>query len=205
MLTHFPCLRLPVPALKCMFPRTIAYHPGGPIHVRTPLWYVIVTRTSVPGVAPIHFPPRSRLLPIPGRLRAHTYAIPILADRTLPLPLLVVLSLITFPSPLYYICSSDPRLTPLCPFHSTGTNLITSRSPIPYCRFMTSSPLTLTASPVGDSAPVILTIVLVHDSLSPLPLPYHRYLTQFSFCLPFSVLLLTAWSVLSFLTYINPL
>jgi hypothetical protein len=63
-----------------------------------------VTRTSVPGMAPIHFPPRSRLLPIPRRLRAHTYAIPILADRTLPLPLLVVLPLITFSLPLYYIC-----------------------------------------------------------------------------------------------------
>jgi hypothetical protein len=86
-----------------------------------------VTRTSVPGVAPIHFPPRSRLLPIPGRLRAHTHAIPILADRTPPLPLLVVLSLITFPSPLYYICSPDPRLAPLCPSHFTCTNLIISR------------------------------------------------------------------------------
>jgi hypothetical protein len=87
-----------------------------------------VTRTSVPGVAPIHFPPCSRLLPIPGRLRAHAYAIPILADRTLPLPLLVVLSLITLPSPLYYICSPDPWLTLLCPSHSTSTNLIISRA-----------------------------------------------------------------------------
>jgi hypothetical protein len=87
-----------------------------------------VTRTSIPGVAPIHFPPHSRLLPIPRRLCVHTHAIPILADCTLPLPLSVVLSLITFPSPLYYICSPDPRLAPLCPSHSTSTNLIISRA-----------------------------------------------------------------------------
>jgi hypothetical protein len=87
-----------------------------------------VTRTPVSGVAPIHFPPRSRLLPIPGRLRAHTYAIPILADRTLPLPLLVVLPLITFPPLLYYNYSPDPRLIPLCPSHYTGTNLIIPRA-----------------------------------------------------------------------------
>jgi hypothetical protein len=166
---------------------------------------VSVTRTSFPGVAPIHFSPHSRLLPIPGRLRAHTHATPILADRTLPLPLLVVFPLITFPLSLYYICSPDSRLDPLCPSHSTGINPIISRAPLPYCRSMTSSPLTLTASPVGDSALVILTIVSVCDLVSPLPLPYHRYLTQLPFCLPFSVLLLTAWSVLSSLTYINPL
>jgi hypothetical protein len=48
-------------------------------------------------MAPIHFPSRPRLLPIPGRLRAHTHAIPILVDHTLPIPLLVILSLIAFP------------------------------------------------------------------------------------------------------------
>jgi hypothetical protein len=72
-----------------------------------------VTRTSIPGVAPIHFPPRSRFLPIPGRLRAHTHAIPILVDRTLPLPLLVVLSMTMFPLALYYIRSLDSRLVSL--------------------------------------------------------------------------------------------
>jgi hypothetical protein len=74
-----------------------------------------VTRTSALGVAPIHFPPRSRFLPIPGRLCAHTHAIPILADCALPLPLLVILPLITFPLSLYYIslAGSSARF-PLC-------------------------------------------------------------------------------------------
>jgi hypothetical protein len=85
---------------------------------------VFVTRTSVVGLAPIHFLPRSRLLPIPGGLRTHTHAIPILADRTLSLSLLVIFPLITSS----FACTISARRIlssfPLCPFHSTGTHPI---------------------------------------------------------------------------------
>jgi hypothetical protein len=77
-------------------------------------------------------------------------------------------------------------------------------NPLPYYRSMMMSPLTLTTPLVSDSSLVILTIVSVCDSVPPLPLPYYQSLTQFPFGLPISVLLLTAWSVLKFLTYINP-
>jgi hypothetical protein len=83
-----------------------------------------VTRTSASGVAPIHFPSRPRFLPIPGRLRAHTHAIPILVDRTLPLSLLVIFSLIVFPLTCTIFARRIPGLFPLCPFHLTGTHPI---------------------------------------------------------------------------------
>jgi len=167
--------------------------------------HTAVTRTSACSVAPIHFPSRPRFLPIPRGLCMHTHAIPILVDCTLSLPILVVfLLIIPFHFFVLYLLTGSPAHFPYAlPLYRYHPYYI--QSPIPYCRSMTSSPFTLTAPPVGDSAPVILTIVLVHDLVSPLPLPYHRYLTQFSFCLPFSVLPLTAWSVLSSLTYINPL
>jgi hypothetical protein len=85
-----------------------------------------VTRTSASGVAPIHFPPRSHFLPIPGRLRAHTHAIPILADRTLPLPLLVIFSLIVFPLTCTILARRISGSLPLCPFYPTGTYPIIS-------------------------------------------------------------------------------
>jgi hypothetical protein len=95
----------------------------------TIIWYPdvetsIVTRTSASSVAPIHFPSRSRLLSIPGRLRAHTHAIPILADRTLPLPLLVIFPLITFSLSCTIFARRTPGSRPLCPFHLTGTHPI---------------------------------------------------------------------------------
>jgi len=136
---------------------------------RFPLPMFTVTRTSVVGLAPIHFLPCPRLLPIPGGLCAHTHAIPILVDRTLSLPLLVIFSLITFS----FTCTISARrilsLFPLCPFHSTGTHPIITLNPLPYCWSMTSSPPTLTASSVGDSVPIIFTTVSVCDSISPLP------------------------------------
>jgi hypothetical protein len=87
-----------------------------------------VTRTSASSVAPIHFPSRSRFLPIPGGLRTHTHAIPILVDRTLSLPILVVFPMIIPFTSLYYICSPDLRLASPMPSHSTGTILIISRA-----------------------------------------------------------------------------
>jgi hypothetical protein len=103
-----------------------------------------------------------------------------------------------------YLLTGFPAWLPMpFPFHWYQPYYIWS--PLPYYWSMMSSPLTLTTSPVGDSAPVTFTIALVCDSVSPLPLPYRRYLTQSPFCLPVSVLLLTAWSVPKFLTYINPL
>jgi hypothetical protein len=164
-----------------------------------------VTRTSASSMALIHFPSHPRFLPIPGGLHVHTHATPILVDRTLSLPILVVLPLIIPFTYLYYICSPDPQFTSPMPSCSTGTILIISRALYLTIGPWRCHPFALTTFLVSDSAPVILTIVSVHDSVSPLPLPYHRYLTQFSFCLPFSVLPLTAWSVLSPLTYINPL
>jgi len=105
---------------------------------------------------------------------------------------------------LYYICSPDPRLASPMPFPLYWYSPYYTLNPLPYYRSMMTSPLTFTASLVGDSLPVIFTIVSVCDSVPPLPLPYYQSLTQFPFCLPISVLLLTAWSVLKFPTYINP-
>jgi hypothetical protein len=154
-------------------------------------------------MAPIHFPPRPRFLPIPGRLRAHTHAIPILADCTLPLPLLVIFSLIDFLLTCTMFACWIPGSLPLCPFHLTGTHPIISW---PHTLLSVHNVVILTASSVGDSVPCYhypsfglwlsspsaLTLPLVSDSFP-------------SFHLPFSVLLLTAWSVLGFPMYINPL
>jgi hypothetical protein len=84
------------------------------------LYLMFVTRTSVVGVAPIHFLPRSCLLPIPGGLCAHTHAIPILVDCTLSLPLLVIFSLIAFPLTCAISACWILGLFLLCPFHSAG-------------------------------------------------------------------------------------
>jgi hypothetical protein len=162
-----------------------------------------VTRTSIVGLAPIHFLPHSHLLPVPGGLHVHTHAIPILADHTLSLPLLVILPLIMSSFHLYYICSLDPRLIPPMPLPLYQYPSYYTLNPLPYYWSITLSPLALTVPLDGDSVPGIITIVSVCDSVPPLPLPYYWSLTQFPFCLPISVLLLIAWSVLSFPTYIN--
>jgi hypothetical protein len=126
-----------------------------------------VTRTPASGVAPIHFPSRPRFLPIPGRLRAHTHAIPILADRTLPLPLLVIFPLIAFLLTCTIFAPRIPSSHPLCPFHLTGTHPIISWTPyltigprrhhplpLPNPRLMTRSPVTATIASVCDSVPL---------------------------------------------------
>jgi len=84
-------------------------------------WESSVTRTSTSSMAPIHFPSRPHFLPIPGGLRAHTHAIPILVDRTLSLPILVVFPLIIPFTSLYYSCLPDPRLASPMPSQSTRT------------------------------------------------------------------------------------
>jgi hypothetical protein len=91
---------------------------------------------------------------------------------------------------LYHICLPDPQLVSLMP--------------LPLCQYQSYHILNPYCTLGWWLTPCSLTIVSVCDSVSPLPLPYYRSLTQFSFCLPISVLLLTAWSVLKFLTYINP-
>jgi len=134
---------------------------------------------------------------IPRGLRAHTHAIPILADRTLSLPLLVIFPLITFLS----LCTISARRIsgspPLCPFHPTSTHPIISWTPYltigPWCHH----PLPLPHSRLVTQSPVTTTIASVCDSASPLPLPYHRSLTQSPFHLPIFVLLLMAWSMLN--------
>jgi len=155
-------------------------------------------------MAPIHFLPPPRLLPIPWGLRAHTHAIPILVDRTLTLPLLAIFPLIIFPLACTIFAHRIPGSLPLCPFHHTSTHPIILWTPYLTIGPWRCHPLPLPHSWSVTQFPVTTTIASVCDSASPLPLPYYRSLTQFPFCLLISVLLLMAWSVLGFPTYINP-
>jgi hypothetical protein len=156
-------------------------------------------------MAPIHFLPCSRLLSIPWGLCTHTYAIPLLVDCPLALPFLVIFSLIAF----LLICTISacriPGLLPLCPFHFTSTHPNISWAPYLTIGPWYHHPLPLPHPQSVTQPPITLTKASVCDSVSLLPLPYHWSLTQSPFCLPISVLLLTAWSVLVSLTYINPI
>jgi hypothetical protein len=121
-----------------------------------------VTRTSNAGMAPIHFPSCSCLLPIPWRLHTHTHAIPLLADCTLALPFLVIFPLIIFLSTCTISAHWISSWLTLCPFHLTGTHPIISwtpyptiglwhHHPLPHPRVVTQFPITLTIAPVCDS------------------------------------------------------
>jgi hypothetical protein len=156
-------------------------------------------------VAPIHFPTHSRHLPLPQGLCMHTHAIPLLADRALALPFLVIFPLIVFLLICTIFARRVPGLCPSCPFHFTSAHLIISWTPYLAISPWHCHPLPLPYFQLVTQFPFTLTIASVCDSVPPLPLPYYLSLTQSSFCLPVSVLPLTAWSVLMSLNYINPM
>jgi len=116
-----------------------------------------VTRTSIAGMAPIHFLPRSCLLPIPWGLCTHTHAMLFLVDHTLTLPFLVIFPLIIFLLTCTISACQISGSLPLCSFHLTGTHLIISWTP-----FLTISPWHRHPLPLSHSQSVT-------QSLLPLP------------------------------------
>jgi len=139
-------------------------------------------------MAPIHFLPCSCLLSIPQGLCAHTHAIPLLVDCTLALPFLVIFPLMSF-LPICTISACQiPGSPPLCPFHSIGAHPIIFW--IPYFtigRWLSSSYHSFS---LWLSLPLTPTILLVSDSVLPLP----AYLCTSTYGLVCT----------HFFTYINP-
>jgi len=127
----------------------VALHPIGPEPA-------LVTRTSTAGVAPIHFPPHSHLLPLSGWLLTYIHALPFLAGYTFSLSVLPIFSLIGFilkcPISAHQIFDSQPM--------PPSTLLVP-----PYCSLKS------------------LTTLLVYDIVTPLPLLYPQLVTQSSFTL----------------------
>jgi len=141
-----------------------------------------VTRTSHAGMAPIHFPSRSHLLPIPWGLWVHTHAIPLLVDCTLALPFLVIFPLTIFLSTCTISAHWISGLLTLCPFHFTGTHPIIPWTPYPTIGLWRCHPLPHLQ--VVTWFPTTLTIASVRDSVS--LYPYHTtslWLSLSSACL----------------------
>jgi hypothetical protein len=104
-------------------------------------------------MAPIHFPARSRLLPLSWGLCTHTHALSLLAGHPFPLPFLVTFPLIVS----LFTCTISARrisgLLSLCPFHFTGTHPIISWTPYLTISLWRHHPFTLTIASVCDSVP----------------------------------------------------